>query len=144
MNFKPLLIITLATSTLFCQLSYALQNTMTFKNERGSVLEFSILADNKIEGYFITAVASKTCPQAIGKKRPIIGYTIDNVMTFSVVYPMCGSVLVTTGNFSKDKKMIDTLSILNRKAEDVTHQGPDSRFIGHDTYRKTEFNRSYA
>ncbi len=68
MNFKlHLSVITVAT-TLLCQAAFAEKNEITFKNQRGSILELNILADNKINGYFTTAVASKTCPEAINKK----------------------------------------------------------------------------
>ncbi len=90
------------------------------------------------QGDFTTAVASKTCPQAVGKKRPITGYLVGNALSFSVVYPMCDSVLSITGNFDKDKSIIDTLSILNKQADDIVHEGPGARFIGHDFYKKVE------
>jgi hypothetical protein len=136
MNFKSFFC---AVSMVFFsvyQPVFAKQNAVTFKNQRGSILELNILSDNKVEGYFTTAVASKTCPQAINTKRPIVGYVIGNALTFSVVYPMCDSVLSTTGNFDNDQKSIDTISILNKQADDITHEGPGARFIGHDFYKK--------
>lgn len=122
-------------STLLCQTAFA-ENEITFKNQRGSILELNIFADNKIEGYFTTAVASKTCPDAINKKRPITGYLIGNAITFSVVYPMCESVLSISGNLDNEKTVIDTISILNKQANDIIHEGPGARFIGHDSYQK--------
>jgi hypothetical protein len=136
MNCKTIFYTTIMASFLLPQAINAQQNTTTFKNQRGSILELNVLEGNKIEGYFTTAVASKTCPQAINQKRPIIGYITGNALTFSVVYPMCNSVLSITGNISKDKKVIDTLAILNKQADDVTHEGPGARFIGHDSYEK--------
>ena len=136
MNFKTIFYTTIIASSLLSQTTNAQVNTATFKNQRGSVLELSVLEDNKVSGYFTTAVASKSCPQAINQKRPIIGYMIGNALTFSVVYPMCHSVLSITGNISKDKKAIDTVSILNKQADDIIHEGPGARFIGHDTYEK--------
>lgn len=139
MNRKKILCATFAAASfLICQSSIAAQDKLIFKNERGSVLEFSILENNKIEGHFTTAVASPSCPQAIGKKQPIIGYTIGNAMTFSVVYPMCDSLLTVSGNFDKNKKGIDTISILNKQSIDITHEGPGARFIGHDFFKKVE------
>ncbi len=64
-----------------------------------------------------------------------MGYTVGNALTLSVVYPRCESVLSITGNFSKDKNEIDTVSILNKQAEDIIHEGPGARFIGHDSYK---------
>ena len=136
MNIKTLCYIPLLASALLSQSIDAATYTLTFKNQRGSVLELNITEDNKIDGYFTTAVASKTCPQAIGKKQPITGYIIGNALTFGVAYPMCESVLSITGNFTNNQEAIDTVSILNHQAEDITHEGPGARFIGHDTYKK--------
>ncbi len=73
------------------------------------MLELAILPNNKIDGYFITAVASKECQQVIGKKHPIIGYWTGNAITFSVVYDQCGSVYSVTGNFDKEQNNIDVI-----------------------------------
>ncbi|PPC90651.1 MAG: hypothetical protein CTY35_14235, partial [Methylotenera sp.] len=63
-------------------------------------------------------------------------YLVGNALTFSVVYPMCFSVVSITGNLSQDKKAIDTVSIVNKQSDDVSHEGPGARFIGHDSYEK--------
>lgn len=136
MNLKRCVVAISVVSTLLCQTALAEKNELTFKNQRGSILELHLLADNKIEGYFTTAVASKTCPTAINKKRPITGYLIGNAITFSVVYPMCKSVLSVSGNLDNKKTTIDTISILNKQASDIIHEGPGARFIGHDSYQK--------
>ena len=136
MKFKPFFYATTIASSLLYHSAFAEQTTITFKNQRGSILELNILSDNKIEGYFTTAVASKTCPQAINKKRSITGYIVGNALTFSVVYPMCDSVLSVSGNLDKTENSIDTISILNKQADDITHEGPGARFIGHDFYKK--------
>lgn len=108
--------------------------TLSFQNYRGSVLEL-VVNHNKITGFFTTAVASKSCPQALHQRRPITGYIIGNALSFSVFYPMCESVLSIVGNLSEDQQSIDTLSILNKQAVDVTLEGPGARLIGHDTYQ---------
>ena len=136
MKFKTFFYASTIVSSLLNQSAFAEQHKVTFKNQRGSILELNILSDNKIEGYFTTAVASKTCPQAINKKRPITGYIVGNALTFSVVYPMCDSVLSISGNFDKAQKSIDTMSILNKQATDIVHEGPGARFICHDSYIK--------
>jgi hypothetical protein len=137
MNLKALCCTTAMVSVLLAQPIHSAQNnTMTYKNKRGSLLELNIQSDNQVSGYFTTAVASKTCPDAIGTKRPITGYMVGNAVTFSVVYPMCQSVLSISGNFTKNQNNIDTLSILTHQASDITHEGPGARFIGHDTYKK--------
>lgn len=136
MNFKTLFYASTIISSLLSHSAFAEPNAITFKNKRGSVLELNILPDNSVEGYFTTAVASKTCPEAINKKRPITGYIVGNALTFSVVYPMCESVLSVTGNLDETLSFIDTISILNKQATDIIHEGPGARFIGHDSYSK--------
>ncbi|KTD66637.1 Avidin family protein [Legionella santicrucis] len=136
MNFKLLIGASIVLYSLFAQSAFAAEKNIIFKNERGSILEINILPDHKIEGYFTTAVASKTCPQAINQKRPITGYMTGNTLSFSVVYPMCESVLSVSGHFDKDQKTIDAISILNKQANDIAHEGPGARFIGHDSYKR--------
>lgn len=138
MFYKRVFLSSLIVSTLLAPIAEAQEMITTYKNQRGSVLEIQKLADNMITGYFTTAVASKTCPQAINQKRPITGYMIGNAMSFSIFYPMCDSVLSIAGNISADGTAIDTLSILNKQAEDVTKEGPGARYIGHDTYQKVK------
>ncbi len=136
MGFKRCLSVITVATTLLSQTVFAEKNEITFQNQRGSILKLNILADNKINGYFTTAVASKTCPEAINQKRPITGYLVGNAITFSVVYPMCESVLSVSGNFDNQKTVIDTITILNKQANDITREGPGARFIGHDSYQK--------
>lgn len=61
MNLKQCIVTLSIASVLLSPLASA----EIFKNQRGSILEFNILDDNKIDGYFTTAVASKSCPDAI-------------------------------------------------------------------------------
>lgn len=137
MKLRTIRYVALAATALLNNTAFA--GNQMFINERGSVLELielNILPDNKVEGSFKTSEASKSCPQAVDQKRPITGYVVGNAITFSVVYPMCESVLSITGNMSKDGHTIDTVSILNKQADDITREGPGARFIGHDTYSK--------
>lgn len=139
MNLKTICCTALITSALLSPATYATQGiTLAFKNQRGSLLELTIQSENQISGYFTTAVASKTCPDAIGTKRPITGYMVGNALTFSVVYPMCQSVLNISGNFTQSQNKIDTLSLLTQQAVDSTHEGPGARFIGHDSFKKID------
>ncbi len=113
----------------------AVPHTLVFQNQRGSILKIKTLENHKITGSFTTAVASKTCPQVINQARPITGYMIGNAISFSVSYPACESVLSIVGNLSKDQSSLDTLSILNKQADNVTKEGPGARLIGHDFYQ---------
>ena len=60
--------------SLLSQSVFAANDTISYKNTRGSTLTLQFATDNT-PGEFITAVASKECQQAIGMKRPIVGYT---------------------------------------------------------------------
>lgn len=137
MKYTQSFLAALIASALFSPITQA-QDMSTYKNHRGSILEIQKLEDHVITGSFTTAVTSKTCPQALNQKRPITGYMIGNALSFSVFYPMCDSVLSITGNISADETSIDTISILNKQAADVTKEGPGARFIGHDLYEKVE------
>jgi len=110
-------------------------SALIFKNQYGSVLELNIGKNSQLQGYFITAVTSKTCPQIKGKKRPVSGFIIGNAFAIAVPYPMCDAVLSITGNMDKDKKMIDTVSIFNLQAKDINNN-PGMRLLGHGVYHR--------
>jgi hypothetical protein len=105
-----------------------------YKNLRGSILELALLPDQKMEGYFTTAVASPECQDIVGKPQAIVGGWTGNVLTFSVVYPSCGSVYTAVGNFDKDQQSIDVLGLVNHQADDVAGKDCTARRIGHDVY----------
>lgn len=138
MNLLTRISTAVLTTICLSQPLFSAQKTINFKNQRGSILELTILADNKVEGFFTTAVASKACPQAINAKRPITGYVIGNVVSFSVIYPMCETALTVSGNFDIAHNTIDAMNILNRQATNVAHEGVGERFIGHDFYKKID------
>ena len=124
-----------AILSLFCQNTFAENNTITYKNSRGSTLKLTIHSDETLSGFFTTAVASKECQQAIGMKRPIIGYIAKNALTFSVRYPECG-VLTFIGNIEDNQKIIDTTAILAHPSSQISKEGPGARMIGHDIFLK--------
>lgn len=105
-----------------------------YKNQRGSILELDILPNNKIQGNFITAVASKECQSVIGKKQSIIGFWTGNAITFSVVYDQCGSLYSVTGNFDMEQNTIDVIGLINHQSNDIAGQDCGTRFIAHDIY----------
>jgi hypothetical protein len=135
-KFKTTSAAALLGLSLLSQTVIAANETITYKNARGSVLTLHFTSKDTLSGTFTTAVASKECQQVIGQERPIIGYIIDNAITISVDYPTCGSVLSFIGNIESDKKIIDTTSILAHQSTQIATQGPGARFIGHDIFKQ--------
>ena len=118
--------------------AFAANKTFTYKNTRGSELTLQFSADHSLTGTFTTAVASKECQQAIGMKRPIIGYTAKNSITFSVNYPDCGSVVTFIGNVENNKKLIDTTALVAHPSSQIAKEGPGARMICHDVFTRIE------
>jgi hypothetical protein len=121
--------------SLFNQNAFAEKNAIHYKNTRGSSLELQINPDNTLSGFFVTAVASKECQQAIGMKRPIIGYIAKNAITFSVNYPDCG-VVTFIGNIEDNKKIIDTTAMVAHLSNQIAKDGPGARMISHDVFKQ--------
>jgi hypothetical protein len=122
-------------SSFFCQNLFAESNTINYKNTRGSILNLNINTDNTLSGFFTTAVASKDCQQAIGMKRPIVGYIVKNALTFSVSYPGCG-VVTFIGNIENKQKTIDTTALVSHQSNQIAKEGPGARMISHDTFEQ--------
>ncbi|KTD20931.1 Avidin family [Legionella lansingensis] len=117
------------------QSGLAAEDKMVFKNEKGSVLELVKSQEGALTGSFTTAVASKECQQAVGQKRPIVGYLTGNAFTISIDYPDCGSALSIIGNLSQDNKTLDTTWVVAHQAP-ATRKDLSARFIGHNTYTR--------
>lgn len=122
--------------TLLSQSVLAANETVTYKNERGSILKLQFNSDNTVTGSFTTAVASKECQQAIGMKRPLVGFTAKNSITFSVNYPDCGAVLTFIGNVEDGKKLIDTTAMVAHPTVHIEKEGPGARMISHDVFNQ--------
>lgn len=122
--------------SLFSQTVLAANDTITYKNTRGSVLTLQFAADDTLTGVFTTAVASKECQQAIGMKRPVTGYMAKNAITFSVNYPECGSVVTFIGNIEKNNQVIDTTALVAHESTEIAKEGPGARFITHDVFTR--------
>ena len=133
---KIKIIMTIWLSLLLQTLAFAESNIVTFKNKRGSILTLNLDKGEILTGTFKTAVASKECQEAINLQRPLTGFKAENAITFSVNYPKCGSVLTFIGNIDEAKGIIDTTAILARNATDISTEGPGSRLIVHDVFKK--------
>ena len=119
--------------SLFSPNVFSKNDLITYKNSRGSILKLKVNSDNSLTGFFTTAVASKECQQAIGMKRPIVGYIVKNALTFSVSYPECG-VLTFIGNIEDNQQTIDTTAILAHPSHHIAKEGPGARMISHDVF----------
>ncbi|KTC86984.1 avidin/streptavidin family protein [Legionella brunensis] len=109
---------------------------MVFKNEKGSVLELTSSKDGSLSGYFTTAVASKECQQAVGQKRPVVGFLTGNAFTISIDYPDCGSALSIIGNLSQDNKFLDTTWMVVHQAPASKNKDLGARFMGNNSYNR--------
>lgn len=129
--------IAILSLALLSQSVFATNDTITYKNTRGSTLTLKFGSDNTLAGVFTTAVASKECQQAIGMKRPIVGYTANNAITFSVNYPECGSVVTFIGNIENNKKVIDTTAIVAHPSIQIAKEAVGARMISHDVFSRS-------
>jgi Avidin family len=130
---------TVAAVAITCfQQAYAKNQTITYQNTRGSTLILKFSDNDSLTGTFITAVASKKCQQAIGMKRPITGYVVNDAIAVSVSYPMCGSVVTFIGHIDPSKTHIDTTALLARQSKYFYPKGPAAEFITHDVFTKVK------
>lgn len=136
MKLKHSIYMGLVMVSLVSQASFAANDTVNYKNGRGSLLTLQFNADNTINGTFTTAVASKECQQAIGMKRPVIGFVAKNSITFSTNYPDCGSVVTFIGNVEKDRNTIDTTAMVAHASKQIATEGPGARMISHDVFTR--------
>lgn len=107
-----------------------------YKNQRGSVLSIQYSDNNSITGSFTTAVATKDCREAIGVKRPVIGYMAKNAISFSVNYPECGSVVAFAGNVEQNKSIIATTALIVHHSKDTAKNNASFAMISHDVFKK--------
>lgn len=135
MLFKQLGYAAIIGLSVFSQASFA-ADTMVFKNDKGSVLELTVAKEGDVTGYFTTAVASKECQQAIGQKRPVVGYLTGNAFTISIDYPDCGSALSIIGNIAENKKSLDTTWVVAHQTVNNKQPNLGARFIGHNSYTR--------
>lgn len=125
----------LAMVFLFSSPGVLATNAITYQNSRGSILTLQINSNQTLSGTFTSAVASKECPQAIGMKRPIIGFIAKNALTISISYPECG-VVNFIGNIEDNNNVIDAISIVAHESNHIAKEGPGARLIGHDVFNR--------
>lgn len=133
MKFKNVICITAIFLSLISQTVLAENNSITYKNGRGSLLNLKFNSDYTLTGSFTNAVASKSCQQSVGMKRPIQGFIAENAITIIVNYPGCGAVVTFIGNMNHSKKIIDTTALV---AYQSSQDGPGSLMVTHDVFKQ--------
>ena len=115
-------------------------STVTYKNQRGSVLVLEWHAQDKdtgtLSGTFSTAVGD--CSQDMNVPVPISGFYNGNAIALSVNFPHCEQVVAMTGNTTKDKTRINTLWLDAHIAKEPMRADWNSNLIGSDFYKKEE------
>ena len=133
MKLKNVTYIAAIFLSLVSQTVLAENNSITYKNGRGSLLTLKFSSDYTVTGSFTNAVASKSCQQSVGMKRPIQGFTADNAITIIVNYPGCGAVVTFIGNMDSSKKIIDTTALV---AYQSSQDGLGPLMVTHDVFKQ--------
>lgn len=116
----------------------AMQEEVTYKNQRGSTLLLKWHHDTdssgKITGTFTTAVGN--CQAEVGKPMPVSGYFSGNAITLSVIYPHCKKTIAMAGHVDKEKSNLHTLWLVASASEDPQGKNWDANIVGSDSYQK--------
>ena len=134
---------TLIYSLLFCLLGithyvYAADQTIIFKNQRGSMLKL-IFQNEKtntgsLTGTFTTNVGN--CKADVGIPVPIRGYFNGNAIALIVNFPHCQQLVAMTGNLTDHYDELHTLWLDAHNVKDPVNKNWDSNIIGADSYKK--------
>ncbi len=117
--------------------SFADTKSITYKNQRGSVITLNWdegHSAGNLTGTFTTAVSK--CNAVIGKAIPIAGVYNNNTVALTANYPECGSVVAMSGNLNKDKTEMHLHWFVTRQAEDSLFGNWDTTITGADQYKK--------
>ena len=110
----------------------------TFKNQRGSVMSFTMQehGDNagSISGTFTTAVGN--CQIEVGKPMPITGFYSGNALSLSVNYPKCKKTIAMTGHLSQDKTELNTLWLVAEESTDPKGKHWNANIVGSDAFKQ--------
>ena len=139
MRFNSMIKWFLVAGLVIAQLqAYADTNSVRYKNQRGSVLEFtkhpSADGVGSLTGSFVTAVGN--CKTDMNVPVPISGYYNGNVVAISINFPHCKQVVSLTGNLSNNETNLNTLWLDASQATDPIHANWNSNIVGADSYTK--------
>ncbi len=110
----------------------------TFKNQRGSLMRFTMQAQGDktgtIAGTFTSAVGD--CPMELGKPMSLTGFYSGNALTIAVNYPKCKKTIAMTGHLSEDKKELNTLWLVAQDSTDPKGKHWNANIVGSDAYQQ--------
>src|SRR5665213_934712 len=109
MKFANKLVFGVALGALIMvQASYGADQTVTFKNQRGSTLTLrfqpGINNTGALVGSFTTAVGN--CQADVGVPMPVAGFYNGNAIAVTVNFPHCKQVVAMTGNLVDGDKQL--------------------------------------
>ncbi len=118
----------------------AAEQTVTYKNQRGSVLTLIWHAETKetgtLSGTFTTAVGN--CKADVNVPMPISGFFNGNAIAITVNFPHCKQVVAMTGHLSANRDELATLWLDAMQAKDPAHKNWDANITGADYYQRVE------
>jgi hypothetical protein len=114
------------------------EQSVTYKNQRGSVLTLIWHVDTKetgtLSGTFTTAVGN--CKRDVGVPLPISGFFNGNAIAITVNFPHCKQVVAMTGHLSANDNELTTLWLDAVQAKDPVHKNWDANITGADYYER--------
>lgn len=136
-TIKKLSLVLVLFFTSYCAFA-AEEQSMTYKNQRGSVLTLIWHADTKetgtLSGTFTTAVGN--CKRDVGVPLPISGFFNGNAVAITVNFPHCKQVVAMTGHLSANDNELTTLWLDAVQAKDPVHKNWDANITGADYYER--------
>lgn len=135
-TLKKCLYLVLVTASMV-NTSFA-EQTVSYKNQRGSVLtlKFDESADKggQVSGTFTSAVG----PCAAGKIMPVTGAVNGNAIAISVNLQECKKVIAMSGNFTGENKELHTLWLVASQSPDPQAKDWNANIMGADHYQRVE------
>ena len=122
-------------SSCFIQANFVDAKTasLVYKNQYGSILKLNLNGNNQLSGSLTTNIASKNCKFVIGSNRPVQGKIVGDIVSLTITYPRCKSIVSFNGHFMHGHKEISLISIVNHQAK----EGLDAKMIGYDIFKRS-------
>lgn len=127
-----------ALATLLVQAPALAEKTVTYKNQRGSVLTLKINDSADKTGLVTGTFTSAVGPCAAGKVMPVTGYINGNAVAITVDLEKCEKVIAMTGNLTDNDKELHTLWFVASQAADPRAKDWNANVMGADHYHMEE------